>query len=71
MRLDAIGDVLRSASLSSVIAAHYGNPNIAWPTWKESFELVAMLEYVGAVIELSAVGITREAARPARGLWPA
>ena len=59
IKLDAIGDVLRSASLLPVIAAHHDHPYIAWLTRKDSFELVAMMKYVDEVIELSAEGIAR------------
>jgi ADP-heptose:LPS heptosyltransferase len=65
IKLDAIGDVLRSASLLPVIRDRHNAPFIAWLTRKESAELVGMMEHVDEVIELSEVGL----ARVATGGW--
>ena len=59
IKLDAIGDVLRSASLLPAIIARHNAPYIAWLTRKESIELVGMMRYVDEVIELSEVGLAR------------
>src|SRR5438132_10335694 len=53
IKLDAIGDVLRSASLLPAIKARHDAPFIAWLTRSESAELVGMMEEVDEVIELS------------------
>jgi ADP-heptose:LPS heptosyltransferase len=65
IKLDAIGDVLRSASLLPMIAARHDAPYIAWLTRRESVDLVGMFERVDEVIELSEVGL----ARIATGGW--
>ena len=57
VKLDAIGDVLRSASLLPVIAARHDAPYIAWLTRSESVPLVGMMPHVDEVIELSDVGL--------------
>jgi ADP-heptose:LPS heptosyltransferase len=59
IKLDAIGDVLRSASLLPAIIGRHQMPYIAWLTRKESAELVSMMKYVDEVIELSEVGVAR------------
>ena len=59
IKLDAIGDVLRSASLLPPIAARHSRPYIAWLTRKDSVELVGMLKGVDEVIELGDVGLAR------------
>lgn len=59
VKLDAIGDVLRSASLLPDIVAKHEAPYIAWLTRKELLELVGMMKYVDEVIELSEIGIAR------------
>jgi hypothetical protein len=59
IKLDAIGDVLRSASLLPAIIERHNAPYIAWLTRKESIELVGMMKYVNEVIELSEVGLAR------------
>ena len=43
IKLDAIGDVLRSASLLPAIKARHHAPFIAWLTRGESAELVGMM----------------------------
>ena len=59
IKLDAIGDVLRSASLLPNIVKKHRCPYIAWLTKRESVELVRMMKYVDEVIELSDVGLAR------------
>jgi heptosyltransferase-1 len=59
IKLDAIGDVLRSASLLPDIVARHEAPYIAWLTRKDSIELVGMMKYVDEVIELSEIGMAR------------
>jgi heptosyltransferase-1 len=59
IKLDAIGDVLRSASLLPAIKARHHAPFIAWLTRSESAELVRMMEDVDAVIELSEGAVAR------------
>lgn len=59
VKLDAIGDVLRSASLIPAIRARHDSPYIAWLTRKDSMELVSMIEHVDETIELSVDGLAR------------
>jgi ADP-heptose:LPS heptosyltransferase len=59
IKLDAIGDVLRSASLLPTIKARHRAPYIAWLTRRDSFELVSMMEDVDEVIEFDAEGMQR------------
>lgn len=59
IKLDAIGDVLRSGSLLPVIAARHEAPYVAWLTRAESVELVGMMRHVDEVIQLSDVGLLR------------
>jgi heptosyltransferase I len=59
IKLDAIGDVLRSASLLPAIIARHHSPYIAWLTGKEAVELVEMMTHVDEVIPLSEIGICR------------
>jgi ADP-heptose:LPS heptosyltransferase len=59
VKLDAIGDVLRSASLLPSIVARHDAPYIAWLTRAASAELVAMMSYVDEVIQLSDEGLLR------------
>ena len=59
IKLDAIGDVLRSASLLPAIMSRHQMPYIAWLTRKESVELVCMMKHVDEVIELAEVGVAR------------
>ncbi len=65
VKLDAIGDVLRSASLLPTVVARHERPYLAWLTRRELAELVGMMKYVDEVIELSDVGM----ARVATGDW--
>jgi ADP-heptose:LPS heptosyltransferase len=53
IKLDAIGDVLRSASLLPAIRAKHEAPFIAWVTRSDAAELVGIMEGVDEVIELS------------------
>jgi heptosyltransferase-1 len=59
IKLDSIGDVLRTASLLPSIVSHHNSPYLAWLTRKESVELVGVLRYVDEAIELSEVGLAR------------
>ena len=59
IKLDAIGDVLRSASLLPAIIARHERPYITWLTLQESLELVGMMRHVDEVIALSEVGLCR------------
>ncbi len=59
IKLDAIGDVLRSASLLRAIKARHDAPFIAWLTRSESAELVGMMEDVDEVIEISEGALAR------------
>jgi ADP-heptose:LPS heptosyltransferase len=59
IKLDAMGDVLRSASLLPVILAKHTAPYIAWLTRKESVELVNLIKNIDEVIELSESGLAR------------
>jgi heptosyltransferase-1 len=61
IKLDAIGDVLRSASLLPAVIARHDRPYIAWLTRPESVELVGMMRHVDEVIALSEVGLCRVA----------
>lgn len=65
IKLDATGDVLRSAGLLPAIIARHKAPFIAWLTRRESVELVGMMTYVDEVIELSEDGLARVIA----GAW--
>jgi ADP-heptose:LPS heptosyltransferase len=53
IKLDAVGDVLRSASLLPAIRAKHDAPFIAWVTRSDAAELVGIMEGVDEVIELS------------------
>ncbi len=53
IKLDAIGDVLRSACLLPAVAARHDRPYIAWLTRPASAELVGMMSLVDEVIVLS------------------
>jgi heptosyltransferase-2 len=59
VKLDAIGDVLRTTSVLPAIIARYDSPYIAWVTRRESVDLVAMLDLVDEVIEVSEIGLAR------------
>jgi len=59
IKLDAIGDVLRSASLLPAIIGRHDRAYLAWLTATESVDLVMMLSYVDEVIGLSDGGLAR------------
>ena len=59
IKLDAIGDVLRSASLLPAIKARHDAPYIAWLTRKDSIELVGMMPHVDEPIALSEENLIR------------
>ncbi len=65
IKLDAIGDVLRTASLLPAVAARHRRPFIAWATRPEAAELVGMMALVDEVIPLAPEGL----ARIATGGW--
>lgn len=62
IKLDAIGDVLRSASLLPRVIERHRQPYIAWLTRRESAELAGMMTLVDEVIVLSEDGMARIAA---------
>jgi ADP-heptose:LPS heptosyltransferase len=59
IKLDAVGDVLRSASLLPAVKARHETPFIAWLTRSDAAELVGIVEGVDEVIELSPGGLAR------------
>src|SRR4051812_43116855 len=59
IKLDAIGDVLRSACLLPAIVSRHASPFIAWLTRSESVELVRMMPLVDEVVEFSVDGLAR------------
>jgi ADP-heptose:LPS heptosyltransferase len=59
IKLDTIGDVLRSASLLPAVIARHDAPYIAWLTRADAAGLVGMMPHVDEVIELSEVGVLR------------
>jgi lipopolysaccharide heptosyltransferase III len=62
VKLDAIGDVLRSACLLPAITARHDRPYIAWLTRPESAELVGMMRGVDETLVLSPETLARIAA---------
>src|SRR5690349_982335 len=62
IKLDAIGDVLRSASLLPAAISRHKQPFVATLTHQESVELVGMMSLVDEVIALSPDGLSRIAA---------
>ncbi len=62
IKLDAIGDVLRSACLLPAIAARHDRPYIAWLTRPESAELVSMMRGVDETLVLAPETLARIAA---------
>ena len=62
IKLDAIGDVLRSGGLLPAIAARHQAPYIAWLTRREASDLVRMMAHVDEVLELSDEVMARLAA---------
>ena len=59
IKLDAVGDVLRSASLLPAIMARHEMPFIAWLTRAEAAELIGIIDGVDEIIELSPGGLAR------------
>jgi ADP-heptose:LPS heptosyltransferase len=59
VKLDAIGDVLRSASMLPLIITRHAAPYIAWVTRPESVELVGMMQHIDEVIPLTEQGLLR------------
>lgn len=62
IKLDAIGDVLRSASFIPIIAARHKAPYIVWVTRRDSAELVSMIKHVDEVIDVDQPSLARIAA---------
>ncbi len=62
IKLDAIGDVLRSACLLPAIAARHDRPYVAWLTRPESAELVGMMRGVDETLVLASDTLARIAA---------
>lgn len=65
VKLDAIGDVLRSASLLPLLRARHAGAYITWLTRKEAIDLVRMVSGVDEAIELDVAGLARLTA----GTW--
>jgi ADP-heptose:LPS heptosyltransferase len=65
IKLDAIGDVLRSASMLPLLKELHPGSYVAWVTKAESVDLVRMMAGVDEVIPLSELGL----ARLATGEW--
>ena len=53
IKLDAIGDVLRSACLLPAVMARHDRPYVAWLTRPEAAELVGMMTLVDEAVVLS------------------
>jgi ADP-heptose:LPS heptosyltransferase len=62
IKLDALGDVLRSASLLPAVIARHDRPRIAWLTRPEAVELVGMMTLVDEAIALDPAGLAQVAA---------
>ncbi len=62
IKLDAIGDVLRSACLLPAIAARHDRPYIAWLTRPQSAELVGMMRGLDETLVLAPDTLARIAA---------
>lgn len=65
IKLDAAGDVLRSACLLPAVVARHDRPHVAWLTRRESGELVEMMKLVDETIVLG----PETPARLAAGGW--
>lgn len=65
IKLDSLGDVLRTGGLLRAIAARHDAPFLAWLTRPEASELVGMIRGVDEVIPLSPDGL----ARVGTGAW--
>jgi ADP-heptose:LPS heptosyltransferase len=59
IKLDALGDVLRTGSLLPVIAARHDAPYICWLTRPEAVPLVSMMHGVDEVIPLNPESLAR------------
>ena len=59
IKLDAVGDVLRTASIVPIISELHESAYIAWLTCAEAVALVGMVRGVDEVIELSVAGLAR------------
>jgi heptosyltransferase-2 len=65
IKLDALGDVLRTGSLVPIIAERHEAPYICWLTRPEAVDLVSMIDRVDEVLPLNVDGM----ARVATGNW--
>jgi heptosyltransferase-1 len=59
IKLDSLGDVLRTGGLLPAIASRHDAPFVAWLTREEASELVGMIRGVDEVIALSPDGLAR------------
>ena len=59
IKLEALGDVLRTASFLPAISRRHGSPYICWMTRPEAVELVRMIEGIDEVIASDAEGMAR------------
>ena len=59
VKLDALGDVLRTGGLVPVIARRHPSPYICWVTRPEAVEIVRMIEGVDEVVSLDVEGLAR------------
>ena len=62
VKLDALGDVLRTASLIPIIAERHEAPYICWLTRPEAVDLVNMIDRVDEVLPLNIDSVARVAA---------
>ncbi len=59
VKLDALGDVLRTGSLVPVISQRHPSPFICWLTRPEAVDIVRMIEGVDEVVALDVDGLAR------------
>ena len=59
IKLDALGDVLRTGSLVPIISRRHPSPFICWLTRPEAVDIVRMIEGVDEVIALDVDGLAR------------
>jgi ADP-heptose:LPS heptosyltransferase len=59
IKLDALGDVLRTGCLLPILAARHGAPYICWLTRPDAVEIVAMMEGVDEVLSFDVDGLAR------------
>jgi heptosyltransferase-2 len=59
IKLDALGDVLRTGCLLPILAARHGAPYICWLTRPNAIELVEMMEGVDEVLPFDVDGLAR------------